>query len=62
MFQVHHGQPGCDVHGPADAIQQDVRDGPREADGRARSRPVSAQAGIRPAPVSKAFIKNILFS
>ena len=25
-LQLHHGQPGH-VHGPADAVQQDVRDG-----------------------------------
>ena len=56
VFQVHHGQSGGDVHGAADAVQQDVRDGPREADGRARRRPVPAPPRIRPAPVSKASI------
>lgn len=59
VFQVHHGQPGGDVHGAADAVQQDVRHGPRAADGRARRGPVTAQAGVRPAPVSKAFIQSI---
>ena len=34
IFQVHHGQPGGHVHCPADAVQQDVRDGPRQEDGR----------------------------
>ena len=53
---MHHGQPGGDVHGAADAVQQDVRHGPRQADGRARRGPVTAEAGIRPAPVSKHFI------
>lgn len=59
VFQVHHGQPGGDVHGAADAVQQDVRHGPRAADGWARRGPVTAQAGVRPAPVSKAFIQSI---
>ena len=31
--QVHHGQPGGDVHGAADAVQQDVRHGPGAEDG-----------------------------
>ena len=52
LLQVHHGQPGGDVHGAADAVQQDVRDGPRAPHGRARRRPVPAQPQIRPAPVS----------
>ena len=56
VFQMHHGQPGGDVHGAADAVQQDVRHGPGQADGRARRGPVTAEAGIRPAPVSKHFI------
>ena len=29
LLQLHHGQPGH-VHCPADAVQQDVRDGPQQ--------------------------------
>ena len=54
IFQVHHGQPGGDVHGAADAVQQDVRHGPGAEDGWARRGPVTAQTRIRTAPVSKA--------
>ena len=58
---MHHGQPGGDVHGAADAVQQDVRHGPRQTDGRARRGPVTAEAGIWPAPVSKHLIFSIDF-
>ena len=50
---MHHGQPGGDVHGPADAVQQDVRDGPRPEDGRARRSSGFAQSQIRTTPVSR---------
>ena len=57
---MHHGQPGGDVHGPADAVQQDVRDGPRPEDGRARRSSGLTQSQIRTTPVSRQlFFVNI---
>ena len=51
IFQVHHGQPGGDVHGAADAVQQDVRDGPQQKDERAGSTELT-QCPLWTTPVS----------